>query len=194
MSPKQQLPSLVLCVFFFKSMCLFLFIPFVMQCVSMMQNYSNPVSASCFIHHPPLASMKAVCDFTLRPLGVSIVDVCVCVCVRVCGESSIHASSTQVHLEAFLTTRPQSWDLERRRRKPSSCLLLRCLLFAYETGKPLVLPNQTGHFASTRKTRVNNWRVWITSSHVSNSRTKSQTKPESFCIIYIFTWNRDLWN
>lgn len=69
------------------------------QCMSMMQNYSNPF---CFIHHPPLALMKAVYDFSLRPLGVDIMDVGVWVWVGG-GWKSTHASSTQVHLEAFLT-------------------------------------------------------------------------------------------
>lgn len=103
------------------------------QCMSMMQNYSNPF---CFIHHPPLALMKAVYDFSLRPLGVDIMDVGVCVWVGGVERAPMHPQRRSTLKPSSLTC-PQSWDLERRRRrrKPSSCLLLRCFLFAYEKVK-----------------------------------------------------------
>lgn len=155
-----------------------------MQPVSIMQNYSNPKLVYCFIHSPPLASVKAVYDFTLKPLGFNIMGVCVWVCVRACMRACVCT------LKPSSLSRPQSWDLKRRRGrrrtgKSSSYLPLRWLLSAYETGKPLVLPNQTGHFASIRKTLVNNRRVWIPCSLVSNSRTETHTKLDSSCIIYI---------
>lgn len=117
----------------------------------------------------------------------SVSWMCVCVCICVVKAASMHLLHRST-LKPPSLSHPQSWDLETGRRKPSSYLLQRCLLSAYETGKPVVLPNQTGHFASTRKTQVNNWRVWITSSQVSNSRTKTQTKPDSACIMYIFSF------
>lgn len=62
---------------------------------------------------------------------------------------------------------------EKEKRKPSCCLPLRFYICIWNSQAP-GLPNQTGHFASSRKTQVNTERVRATCRHVSSGRTICQ--------------------
>lgn len=176
--------------FFLFYKCSFLFSPSAKQCVCVCACMHACVrerdtelfkSCICFLHYLPSTTglNKSSAWLYSQALG-SWHHRYVCVCAGLCGESSICESSTQVSWNRPL--RAETWEKERTRR-PSSCLLLRCLPSAYETGKLQVLPqlNRSLCIPLERKKKLGALNNQQKCFQLPNTRLR----PECFCIMYM---------